>query len=80
MSDSQYDPQSHDSMFSRVLARMDEQNAKLSAILVQVEKTNGRVNRLEVWREVVTAKVALIAAGISGAASFLIWLVQHFTR
>lgn len=42
-----YNPNSSDSMFARVLQRMDAQDKILEEIRTQVTKTNGRVNVLE---------------------------------
>lgn len=66
-------------MFAKVLAKLEEINSKADRIEVQAIKTNGRVNTLERWKDIVTAKVALVA-GISAtiitfaleAAQFLI--------
>lgn len=41
------------------------QNEKLDRIEEQVKRTNGRVTRLEFWRESVMAKVAGVVASIT---------------
>lgn len=38
-------------MMEKLDERMDEQDSKLEQILVQTTKTNGRVNRLESFKE-----------------------------
>ncbi len=75
-----FNPNSHDATFARVLARMDEQDRKLDSILSHVQKTNGRVTALELWREVLKAKVAVISAGISALVAFSVWALDHFGR
>lgn len=68
-----YDPNSADAMFARILQRMDAQDQTLGRIEGKVDKTNGRVNALERWRDVVSAKAAVISAGIALAA----WLLER---
>ena len=71
-----FNPNSLDSMLTRVLSRLDEQDRTaektnadfllvLSEIRTEAQKTNGRVTKLERWRDVVTAKTSIIAAGLS---------------
>jgi heterodisulfide reductase subunit A-like polyferredoxin len=78
-----YDPQSHDAMFARILQRFDQQDAAsatyratikadIDYIRAAVDKTNGRVNALEKWKEVVSAKVALVGSGAAVAVSLAI--------
>ena len=55
-----YDPQSTDAMFSRILQRMDDQDAALTRIEAGVVKTNGRVTALEKWRYVVAGSLLVI--------------------
>lgn len=75
-----FNPNSHDAMFATVLARMDEQDRKLDSILGHVEKTNGRVTQLEVWRAVVKARVGIMSAGISTVVAVLAWVIEHFGK
>lgn len=78
--DKGFNPNSHDATFARVLARMDAQDAKLDSILSHVEKTNGRVTALEVWREVLKARVGLISAGISAVVAATAWALDHIGK
>lgn len=75
-----FDPNSTDSMFTKILTRLEAQDAILARIETRmdaglahlqagVDKTNGRVNSLEKWRDVVTAKTALIASMLSAAVT-----------
>ena len=84
-----YDPNSTDAMFSRVLARLDEQDRAaiktnndflviLGEIRNEAKRTNGRVTELERWRDIITAKTAAIAGGISATIGAAAWLFQHF--
>ncbi len=67
-----YDANSTDSMLSRILERMDAQDAKLESIHAQCLKTNGRVSMLEVFKSELKGKVAILAAVISAATAWLI--------
>jgi CHASE3 domain sensor protein len=63
MSDN-YNPNSSDSMFARVLQRMDAQDQILEEIRSQVTKTNGRVTVLEHEKWYQRGIIATITAGI----------------
>jgi hypothetical protein len=83
-----FDPHSTDAMFARVLARLDEQdrntgktNAEFLSVLGEIRtearKTNGRVSGLERWRDIISAKVAVIAAGVSLLAGLIVqWILR----
>lgn len=69
-------------MFAKVLSRLDEQDRNLthtnaSFLLVlneirdEAKKTNGRIGALERWKDVITARTALIAASIPIVFSFV---------
>lgn len=70
-----YNPNSSDSMFARVLQRMDAQDQILEEIRSQVTKTNGRVTVLEheKWYQ------RGIIAAITGAV-ILIWEAIKFSN
>ena len=70
-----YDPNSSDSMFTRVIERLDTQDAKMDLILAEVRKTNGRVTSLEEWRFATKIKVAVVSALVSGAVGFAMWAI-----
>lgn len=72
-----YDSNSSDAMFSRVLERLERQDASLARIEAGVAKTNGRVNALERWRDIITAKTAIIAGALSIAVSVAL---QYFFK
>lgn len=89
MSDDSYNPRSPDAMFSRILERLDQQDRKkedtdakfllvLNRIEGEAKKTNGRVTALERWKDVVTAKVALIATVVSGSVGVAGWLISLY--
>ena len=81
MNDS-FNPNSTDAMFARVLSRLDEQDRTaektnadfllvLSEIRTEAQKTNGRVTALERFKDMITAKAAVVAfigAGVFSAA------------
>ena len=54
-------------MFATILAELKALNEKTDRIEAQTVKTNGRVDKLEVWKTEVTAKTAVIASLVSGA-------------
>jgi len=62
-----FDPNSTDSVLSRVLARLDQQDVILDRIEAAVNRTNGRVTAIERWKDVVNAKTALVASAFSVA-------------
>jgi hypothetical protein len=87
---SEFNPNSTDAMFSKVLTRLDQQDEAnratsasfllvLSEIRDEAKKTNGRVTLLERWRENVTAKTAVIAAGLSFAVTLAVSIaIKYF--
>lgn len=86
-----YDENSTDAMFSRILTRLDSAaereearfesvGRKLDSIEAQTKITNGRVTKLETWRDVVHGKITLVAAGVSVAFSIGYMLFQQFLQ
>ena len=84
-----YDEKSDDAMFSRIIAQLDQQSkdtashraeliTALNELKAEVKLTNGRVKGLERWRDVINARVGVIAAGISGVITFIAWIIQHY--
>lgn len=59
-----YNPNSSDSMFARVLQRMDAQDKILEEIRTQVTKTNGRVSVLEHEKWYQRGIIAAITGGV----------------
>jgi hypothetical protein len=72
MPNGNFDPRSNDSMITAILNRLDEQDRNsarnqvanhdlMVEIKEQVKKTNGRVSRLETWRNRIAGAIALMA-------------------
>jgi len=73
-----YDPNSTDSMLSRILERMDAQDAKLESIHRQVMLTNGRVSTLEVWKDQLHGNITVAAGLFSAAVSAITaWVIKR---
>ena len=75
-----FHPNSLDSTLSRILANQAEASRKSDAILEQVIKTNGRVTRLETWREVIAGKMGLISAGVAAVVSVGAWVIDFLRK
>lgn len=82
-----YDPDSNDSMFTRIIQHLEaaddralkqstEVLAALNELRLEVKATNGRVRQLELWRAVVTTKTATIATGASVGVAVLVWSLK----
>ena len=91
MSNGDFNPNSADAVFSRILQRLDQQDALaekrnteqtqfLKEIKEQCVKTNGRVTSLEKWKAVVTAKVTTVSALVSSTVAVIAWAISHFTK
>lgn len=72
-----YDPNSNDSMLSRIMQRLDTQDETLKQILHEVKKTNGRVTAIETREEVARGKIAAISAVVSAVVGIASWLLTH---
>ncbi len=84
-----YDQNSPDALFSRILNQLEQQaknsaehRAELIAVLTEVRTevrlTNGRVKTLERWRDVITAKVAIVSALTSFLMGGIVWAANRF--
>jgi len=67
-----YDPLSVNAQLSSILTRMDAQDKMMENILTQCIKTNGRVTMLEVFKNELKGKVAVLAAVISAITAWII--------
>ena len=67
-----YDPLSVNAQLSSILTRMDAQDKMMENILSQCIKTNGRVTMLEVFKNELRGKVAILAAVISAITAWII--------
>jgi hypothetical protein len=73
-----YDPNSTDSMLSKILERMDSQDVKLESIHKQTMLTNGRVSAVEVWKSQLNANITIIAGLFSAAVSAITaWAIKR---
>lgn len=61
----EFNENSTDAMFARILAELQSVHITMREVRDEAKKTNGRVNKLEIWRTEVTAKTAVIASVIS---------------
>ena len=61
----EFNENSTDAMFARILTELEAVHITLKEVRDEAKKTNGRVNKLEIWRTEVTAKTAVIASVIS---------------
>ena len=88
---SDFNPNSSDSMFARVLERMDQSEQKVTAtnaeflgvlreIRDEARRTNGRVGSLEAWRENVRGRVAVAASVVSGIVAVAAWVIERLAR
>jgi hypothetical protein len=68
-----YDPNSVDAMFAKILQSQAGQDAALARIEEQVRRTNGRVNGLESWRDIMTARIAVVSSVVSGLVAAIAW-------
>ena len=67
-----YDPLSVNAQLSSILTRMDAQDKMMENILSQCIKTNGRVTMLEVFKNELKGKVAILAAVVSALTAWFI--------
>jgi hypothetical protein len=84
----EFNPNSSDAVFSRILQRLDEQDRHanevrveqigiLNEIRAEVKKTNGRVSAIERWRAEIKGKTAVLATVVSGIVALSAWLIER---
>lgn len=82
MNDADYNPNSKDALFSRIMQRLDQQDftsanhrAEIKTVLTEIQddirRAHGRVGKLETWKTELRAKVAIVAVLVSGAVTAL---------
>jgi len=78
MSDSpnSFDPNSTTALLATILARLDNQGRVQEKILEQTTLTNGRVTKLERWRDSYVARASGIALAASMGAAGVAWTVN----
>ena len=85
---SDFNPNSPDAVFARILAKLEEQNrsasetraeflAILTEIRAEVKKTNGRVSAIERWRAELKGKTATLATVVSCTVGLAAWLLER---
>lgn len=65
-----FDRNSPDAVFSHILTRLDSQDQTLARIEAGVNKTNGRVNKLERERWFQRGAAAVIGAAFAGVVEY----------
>jgi uncharacterized protein YdcH (DUF465 family) len=75
-----YDPNSPDSMFTRIMEKLDAIDERTTRIETQVNVTNGRVSDLERWRDIIKAHTKLVSAATSAVIAVIIWIVDELLR
>ena len=73
-----YDKDSPDAMFSRIMEKLEKLDQKTDRIEIQTNLTNGRVTGLERWKDVITAKAAVISAFVSFLMGGIAWAFNRF--
>jgi hypothetical protein len=84
---SSFNPKSPDAMFATIIERLNQQDEMkermhkenkevLDEIRDEVKKTNGRVTKLENWRDYQKGKIAGIALAVSSAVAVIGWVVH----
>jgi chromosome segregation ATPase len=56
-----------------------EINTKLDNLIDQAKITNSRINKLEIWRETVKAKIGVYGAIVGAIIGFFAWLIPMLT-
>lgn len=86
-----YDPYSPQAMFSRIIQRLDDQDreakeyrettlAKLYSIEEQTLRTNGRVTKIESWKDIMEGKAALLASLATAICLLFAWIYENFIK
>lgn len=73
-----YDPKSSDSMFSRILERMDTQDQTLGRIESSVTNHGLRLSAMEQWKAVTKAQTAMIAGAVSSTVAMGAWIAKSY--
>ena len=73
-----YNPNSIDATLATILGEVKAIREDCKEIKAEAKQTNGRVRSLEVWRAVITSKVAMISGIVALAGSGLAWFASYF--
>lgn len=75
-----FNPNSINATLSRIMAAQEEMNRKADRIIAQVERTNGRVTKLEIWKAIVGAQTALIASAVASVVAVVGWVIIYLSK
>ena len=81
MSDNnEFNPNSINATLSRIMAAQEELNRKADRIIAQVDLTNGRVKKLEIWKAVVNSQTALVASVVAGVVAVIGSVISYLAK
>jgi hypothetical protein len=87
----EFNPNSYDSVLSRILNMLEEQkehaeNKRISdekafsEIMAKQDLTNGRVKSLEVWRGNIKGRITILVGALTIGVPLITFLVNYFTK
>lgn len=76
----EFNPNSINSTLSRIMSAQDELHRKADRIIEQVDRTNGRVTKLEIWKAILGAQTALIASAVASIVAVVGWVIIYLSK
>jgi hypothetical protein len=75
-----FNPNSINATLSRIMSAQDELHRKADRIIAQIDLTNGRVKKLEIWKAVVNSQTAMVASIVAGIVAVIGSVISYLAK
>lgn len=75
-----FNPNSINATLSRIMSAQEELHRKADRIIAQVDHTNGRVKKLEIWKAVINSQTAMVASIVAGIVAVIGSVITYLAK